>query len=430
MTDSEFRALEGNPDLVRSKADRYAELADAITRSVTTLNAIKSTEGMTSKAIDKVREEAGKVADDIGKAQTRYSGTAQALITYSAQLRSAQDAADTAISHINDKETAAETASRAATSAATKAESATPETATTETAAATRAETAADAAGQALAAAHQEWHSALDVKNQAAQTAIGAILNVIDGKAGEALNDTWWDDWGKAALDILKTVCEWAGVLAIFFSWVPFLGQILLVLAVIGAVITLIEATIKAVNGGNWGDVAFAAVGVVLSVFGGNIAKYAGKLVKAKGLTAAMKLPRKQFTTLTGIPRSQKAAQLKDVQAMLGSPKKLPNVMKEVFGTNPLKISEKNLGAAWQNYRRNPLGIQGFDNPVFTGAAAAGIPTGASVFLGVMNYRSLAGKAETITNNPFNHDDRGMALKPESILKDLSHGDLPKLTPG
>lgn len=430
MTDSEFRALEGDPDLVRNKAERYAELADAIARSVTTLNEIKSTEGMTSRAIDKVREEAGKVADDIGKARTRYSGTAQALITYSAQLRSAQDAANTAISHIDDKEGTSDAAARTATRAVAKAESATPENASIENAAATRAENAAAAAAQALTAAHQEWHTALDLKNQAAQTAISAIIDVIEGEAGKALNDSWWDDWGKAALDILKTVCEWAGVLAIFFAWVPFLGQILLVLAVVGAVISLVEATIKAVNGGSWGDVAFAAVGVVLSVFGGNIAKYATKLVKAKGITAALKLPRKQFTTLTGISRGSKAAQLKDVQSMLGSPRKLPNVMKEVFGTNPLKVSEKNLGAAWQNFAANPLGIHGFNNPAFTGAAAAGIPTGAKVFLGVMNYRSLAGKAENLLSNPFNPEDQGLSLKPESILKDLSHGRLPKLIPG
>ena len=203
MTDSEFRALEGNPDLVRSKADRYAELANAITRSVTTLNAIKSTEGMTSKAISAVREEAGTVADDIAKAQTRYAGTAQALITYSSQLRTAQDAADTAITHINAKESAADAATRSASRAATKAESATPENASTETTAAGKAEDAAEAAGKELVAAQQEWHAALLLKNQAAQTATDAIMGVIESKAGEALNDGWRDNWGAKALDIL-----------------------------------------------------------------------------------------------------------------------------------------------------------------------------------------------------------------------------------
>jgi len=430
MTDSEFRALEGNPDLVLTKANRYAELANAITRSVTTLNAIKSTEGMTSKAIDKVREEAGNVADDIGKAQSRYAGTAAALITYSSQLRTAQDAADTAISHINSKETAADTASRSATRAATKAESSAPENATTDSTAATKAEEAAETAGQELAAAHAEWHSALELKNGAAQTAITAIVQVIEGKAGKELNDSWWDDWGAKALDILKTVCEIAGVLSIFLAWVPFLGPILLVLATIGAVISLVEASIKAMNGGSWGDVAFAAVGLVLTVFGGNIGKYLGKVVKAKGITAAMTRSKGQFKALTGITKGQKGAQLKDVQAMLGSPKKLPNAMKEVFGTNPFQVKIKSPSEAFYQFRRNPFGVAGFDNPAFAGQIVDEIPMGSKVALGVWNYRVVAGKLETFTHNPLDSSDRPISLKPESILKDLSHGELPKLTPG
>jgi hypothetical protein len=288
MTDTEFRALEGDPDLVRSKAQHYAEIANAIARSVTTLNTIKSVEGMTSKAIDAIREEAGNVADDISKAKDRYAGTAQALITYSAQLRIAQDAANTAIAHIGDKETAASTATRAATQASTKAESATPENATTDQAAATKAEDAAEAAGSALAAAHAEWHSALDVKNQAAEAAITAILEVVEGKKSQDLNDTWWDDWGAKALDILKVICDWAGVLAIFLAWVPILGQVLLVLAAVGAVLTLIEATVKAINGdGSWWEVAGAAAGAVLSVFGGKIFSIGAKYLRASMITKA-----------------------------------------------------------------------------------------------------------------------------------------------
>lgn len=435
MTDSEFRALEGNAALVLSKGERYAELAAAIGRTVITLNTIKSTEGMTSKAIDKVREESGKVADDISKAQQRYSGTAQALITYSAQLRLAQDAATTAISHINAKETEAESATRSATRATSKADSATPENASTDNAAAIRAGEAATAAGEDLVAAQQEWHSALAVKNQAAKSAITAIVEVIEGKKGKELNDDNWGKFWAGALDVLKTICEVAGVLAIFFSWIPFVGQALLILAAVGAIIALVEAIVKVGNGGSWGDVAWAAVGVVLAVFGGNIAKYAGKLAKAKGIDAAlkqsakMKGPSKSFTKLTGIASKQRTAELKDVKAMLGSPKKLPNVMKEVFGTNPLKIAEKDLGAAYLKFRRNPYGVIGFDNPQFAGSVVDAMPTSAKVGLQVMNYRNIAGKLETLTNNPLDHTDRGYSFKPESIVKDLSRGQLPHWTP-
>lgn len=426
MSDSEYNPLEGEPSLLRSKAEHYEQIGYAILRSVATLDAIHSESDMTSKAISAIRDKSGEVSEDIKKAQRRYSQTAQALIAYSADLRSAQDAANVAIRHIGAKADAAEAASRAADTASTKAESSTGPDTTTDHTAATRAHDDAIAASGELTAAHNEWRAALEQKNTAAGVAVTAIVEVVDGKYKNGLADSAWDDWG----DFIKTVCEWAGVLAIFLAWVPFLGQALLILAIIGAAITVAESFMKAMNGGSWADFGFACVGLVLTVFGGNIGKYLGKLVKAKGLTVAMKLPRKQFTALTGITRGQKGKELADVQKMLNSPKKLPNAMKEVFGKNPFSVSEKNLGAAFTKFRQNPLGISGFDNPMFASQITSEIPMGAKVALGVWNYRAVAGKVEGLTNNPFDHTDKPISLKPETVLKDLANGRLPKVTIG
>jgi len=423
MGDSEYNPLKGNASLVQSKAEHYAQIANAITRSVDTLNHVGEIGGMKSKAIDALKSTASDVADDINKARDRYSVTASALKTYSSKLKTAQDDADAAITLINSRESEVESASHKAATAKQALEDAKPEDKATSTTASGKADDAVTDANKALSDAHAAWHTALDHKNTAAKAAIDEIKEVVDGKKNHGLEDSLWDDWG----DIIKTICEWAGVLSIFLSWVPFLGQLLLILAVIGAVIALVESVVKAINGGSWVDVAFAAVGLVLTVFGGNIAKYIGKLVKAKGLTVAMKLPRKQFTALTGITRGNKAKELADVQKMINSPKALPNVMKEVFGRNPLKVSEKNLGAAFLKFRQNPLGLAGFDNPAFAGQVADQIPTGAKVALAVWNYRGVAGKIETLTNNPFDHADKGMSLKPDSIAKDLAHGRLPNV---
>jgi len=136
MSDSEFNPLEGEPSLLRSKAQHYEQIGYAILRSVATLDAIHSESGMTSKAIDAIRDKSGEVSEDIKKAQRRYSQTAQALIAYSADLRSAQDAANAAIRHIGAKSDAADAASRTAHTASTKAESSTgPDTAADHTAA-------------------------------------------------------------------------------------------------------------------------------------------------------------------------------------------------------------------------------------------------------------------------------------------------------
>ncbi|MFF1572833.1 putative T7SS-secreted protein [Leifsonia sp. NPDC058292] len=423
MGDSEYNPLKGNPSLVQSKAEHYAQIANAITRSVDTLNHVGEIGGMKSEAIDALKSTASDVAQDINKARDRYSVTATALKSYSSKLRTAQDDADAAITLINSRQSDVETATHKASTAKQALEDSKPEDKATNTTASGKAEDAVTDANKALNEAHAAWHRALDDKNDAAKSAIDDIKEVVEGKNNHGLKDSFWDNWG----DVIKTICEWAGVLSIFLSWVPILGQILIVLAVIGAVIALVESVIKAMNGGSWVDVAFAAVGVVLAVFGGNIGKYIGKLVKAKGLTVAMKMPRKQFTALTGITRGNKAKELADVQKMINSPKALPNVMKEVFGRNPLKISEKNLGAAFLKFRQNPLGLSGFDNPAFAGEIADQIPTGAKVALGVWNYRGVASKIETMTNNPFDHSDKPVSLKPDTIAKDLAHGRLPNV---
>ena len=363
------------------------------------------------------------MADDINKARDRYSVTATALKSYAGKLRTAQDDAEAAITLITSRQAELDTANHTASTAQQTLEDGKPEDKAANTTAAGKAQDAVTDAGKALSDAHAAWHTARDHKDTAAKTAITEIKEVVDGKNNHGLKDSFWDNWG----DIIKTICEWAGVLAIFLSWVPFLGQLLLIIAIIGAVISLVESVVKAINGGSWVDVAFAAVGLVLTVFGGNIGKYIGKLVKAKGLTIAMKLPRKQFTALTGITRGNKAKELADVQKLLGSPKRLPNVMKEVFGTNPFKVSEKNLGAAFLKFRQNPLSLSGFDNPAFAGQISKEIPTGAKVALGVWNYRGVAGKVETLTNNPFDHADKPVSLKPETVAKDLAHGRLPNV---
>jgi hypothetical protein len=57
------------------------------------------------------------------------------------------------------------------------------------------------------------------------------------------------------------------------------------------------------------------------------------------------------------------------------------------------------------------------------------IPKTLTVSLAVMEYRGLAGKFETLTNNPFDPNDQKVTLKPESILQQASKGEAPVLVP-
>ncbi|GAB3411437.1 hypothetical protein GCM10027515_33000 [Schumannella luteola] len=421
MADHEYDKLKGEPTLVKSKATHYLNIADAIQRSVTSLKSVQSKADMTSKAVDAVRESAGDVADDIDKAHDRYHNTATALVTYAGKLDTAQSDAETAITKINEKQGAADAAHKRLTTASDAIDDAADEDKADATKAAQGYSQLSMIADSELRSAQDAWRSARDDKDAAARVAITAIVEVVEGKLKHGLEDSFWDDWG----DIIKKICEVAGILSIFLGWVPGLGQFLMILGAIGALITLVESVVKALNGGSWMDVAFAAVGVVLSVFGGNIGKYLGKLVKAKGLTIAMKAPRREFKALTGISKGKKGSELADVQHLLGQPGKLPSAMKDIFGTNPFKVKTWDIKQAFHDFRRNPLGVQGFDNPQFASSVANQIK-GYQVALNVWNYRGIAGKVESLGNNPLDtHDSSPISLKPDSILKDLAHGRPP-----
>ena len=104
--------------------------------------------------------------------------------------------------------------------------------------------------------AHKAWHDALEDKNTAAGVAISAITEVVSGKKNHGLAHGLWDDFvGSDFFKIVKTVCDWAGVLAIFLSWVPILGQFLIVLAAVGASLAIVQAAVKLSEGnGSWGS--------------------------------------------------------------------------------------------------------------------------------------------------------------------------------
>jgi hypothetical protein len=288
MSDSEFQPLEGDPDILRTKATHYAAIADAITRSVTTLHKISEVDQMTSKATEKLKDKAEEVSKDIDKARDRYAVTAKALLAYSSALRGAQDDARAAITRIGHASDSATQAQHAATSAQQKADDSqkdptNPDAATDKTAAAAAQQTATSANAD-LAAARRDWHTALDAKNSAANSSISAIIDVVDGSKNHGLKDGFWDTFGSfvsALYDALKVVCKWAAILSIFLSWVPGLGEVLLALAAIGAIIDLIEVSVAFAQGkSSFGDLLLAAGGAVLTVFGGKLIEMAAKGIK------------------------------------------------------------------------------------------------------------------------------------------------------
>jgi hypothetical protein len=287
VSDTEFQPLTGDPDVLEAKATHYQRIGEAIQRSVKELKKIHDLDGYTSKAVSQLQEMSRDTADDIDKAKDRYSKTAAALIAYAGELRGAQEDARTAIAHIQQKQSDADAAHRAATTAHTAAQNAKPEDASTAGKAADDADDAARAANAALQAAHQAWYDARDRKNRAAEKAVTAIVDVVDHHNNGLKNPGFWDK----VMDVIQTIGDIAGVLAIFFSWVPILGQILVVVALAASIIKLIDSVVKFAKGeGTILDILGAAVTVALSLFGGRIFSFLGRAARIKGLARVPKL--------------------------------------------------------------------------------------------------------------------------------------------
>ncbi|MGN6426703.1 putative T7SS-secreted protein [uncultured Leifsonia sp.] len=351
MSDREFQPLTGDPGLLEAKAKHYQAIGEAIQRASKELNKIHDVDGYTSQAVDKLKEMSKDTADDISKAKDRYAKTASALLAYASSLREAKDDADKAIALIGSKQADADAAKTAATNAHTDARNAKPDDASTAKKTADDADDAARDANAALQAAHQAWYDAKDKKDAAAKKAIDAIVDVVDHHNNGLKNPGFWDK----VMDVISTIGDIAGVLAIFFSWVPILGQVLVVIALVAAVIKLVDAVVKFATGeGSFLDIVGAAVGVALSLFGGRIFTFLGKAARIKGLARVPRMVGGVHTSPNAILKMQMGRRL-----MRSATTKL--FAKPLDDVNPIKI--------WQAAGESAAGQREAYRALFTGGA-------------------------------------------------------------
>ncbi|PFG44596.1 hypothetical protein ATJ88_3326 [Isoptericola jiangsuensis] len=325
MADTQWEELDGSATLVRSKADRYTAIADAIQRSTKALDSIVTEISTKSLAMDETRNLAETVRESIDKAQLRYHEAGDALSTYADGLEAAKDRANPAARELRRLRDELSTARTRAWAAQTDVDSlpatATPEERAEATGASTRAGNHVGDLEAQVTHQENEWTAGHQAKDSAARKAASQIEEVVTGKLAHGLKDGFWDKAGEVwdgVYKIVKIVCDVAGILAIFLSWVPILGQVLLVLAAVGAILAVVNAVFNAARGkGSWWGVVGAAALAVLSLFGGKaisaIAKYskarivvqsAGRMsprvAKATFGTTTLKSTRKVFAMTTG----------------------------------------------------------------------------------------------------------------------------------
>ncbi|GAA1715859.1 hypothetical protein GCM10009809_10000 [Isoptericola hypogeus] len=324
MADTQWQTLDGDADLVRSKGKKYQDIADAIGRATATLDAIVDDASTTAKSMDATKSLASDVREDIAKATDRYRFTGDALVAYASSLDTAISESATAAAQIASIEEDLASARTTASNAQSEVDDL-PNDAP---------EADADAASSTLSTANSRvsnlegslgywqgrWNDAKGDKDSAANTAKNEIDEVVTGDKVHGLEDGFWDKVGEVASFLykaLKIICDIAGILAIFLSWVPVLGQVLLVLAAIGSIIAIVEGIVKmAKEGFSWGALVGVGLGV-MGLFGGKaigtLAKYAkarsvvqtaGRMsntaARAKFGTALLKSSRKTFAQTNG----------------------------------------------------------------------------------------------------------------------------------
>lgn len=392
MSDKEFQPLAGDPDLLETKAKHYQAIGEAIQRASKELNKIHDLDGYRSQAVSKLQEMSKDTADDISKAKDRYAKTATALLAYASTLREAKDDADKAIALIHQRQGDADAAAKAATTAHTAAHNAKPEDASTANRSASEADDASRSANAALQAAHQAWYDARDKKDAAAQKAVDAIVDVVDHHNNGLKNPGFWDK----VMDVISTIGDIAGVLAIFLSWVPILGQVLVVIALVASVIKLVDSIVKFANGeGSFLDIVGAAVGVALSLFGGRIFAFLGKAARIKSLA---RVPR-----LVGGVRTSPNAMLKmqiGKRLMKSATTKL--FSKPLDDVNPIKI--------WQAAGESAAGQRAAYKALFTDGADK-----------MKAMRTLLGVDQNITK-AISHDLRAKEFNPLTAVAAYHQG--------
>lgn len=223
--------IAGDPAALRTWAGTYGSIADTITEAAAQLQSIELGE-QTSLAVIEYRNNAEYLGENLALTEPRYRAVQQALDYYATELEAAQQderdaiaAAEAADSeHASANTDYLEKFEAAATAQADPAATDAASTRETSNLAWNRLELARIAQSQAQV----DLENATIRAENAGRTAASMITTAVDG---DGMNDTWWDDWGRAVYDFLTVA-----------------AVVVLVIAAVLAIAALVVATV--VTGG------------------------------------------------------------------------------------------------------------------------------------------------------------------------------------
>ncbi|ROS26160.1 hypothetical protein [Cellulomonas sp. PhB150] len=280
--------VPGDPRVVRRASERYEDVALAIATAAGRLREIAAQRHDVSEAVEAIATKAGDVADQIGRARGRYAVVGRALGAYAVRLDAAQGAAHAALRAGRSADEDRQDADARVVAARAALEVSTPDDLPARTRDLERARADQDGADRALDAARADLERAVLARDAAAETAATAIR----GALHDGLDDGWWQDWGKAVLttiaavaDVVANVC---GLLALVFCWVPGLGELFALAALLAAAVKLAADIVLAISDDDvtWGDVVWDAAGLIPGGLGKGVGTMARTTTRAAAGTA------------------------------------------------------------------------------------------------------------------------------------------------
>ncbi|WP_029291184.1 hypothetical protein [Cellulomonas sp. HZM] len=269
--------VTGDPVAVRDAAQRYELVAEQIRFASARLRHV-SLHASGSDAVAAVADRADDVATKVGRAEHRYRAAGRALGVYAVRLGeavvAAQDARRREALAADDLADAQTRVDRLVAMV----DGVHPDAAARGAAELDAARDERDLARLRLDAALGDLETAARARDTAALTAAGAIRAAMH----DGLDDGWWQDWGSkvaaAVAAVADDIANAAGIAALLLCWVPGLGEVLGLIALVASAVKLLsDLTLVLDDRVSWGDVGWDVAGLVP----GGAAKSVGSMARA-----------------------------------------------------------------------------------------------------------------------------------------------------
>lgn len=326
-------------------ANRYRQVADAISRCAANLRLL---EGGASRAesVTALLESRDTTVDAVSKAENRFRTAATALETYAQVLDRVQVDTVNALYAARQAANERDEANRVRAYYQGLAEDYRFSDNDGDDESYTRYRRLARGAGNDADAAQGRIEAQIRIVDQAVVDRDAAAQRAVDAIEGatsaDALNDSWWDNWGATITmwiaKIAEAISAIAGILALLVCWIPVIGQALAgvlftIAAIAGIVAAIANIALAATGKQSWGQ---AIVSVIFAALG---------CVGLGGLKGTMVGVKSAFGNLMQLGGRQGTGVMSALVAMRGGVKALGGVKGMAAGyVNNLVMSVKNAG--------------------------------------------------------------------------------------